>query len=288
MEATTSKSRSSQRTVRRACSAVAAISRSAGPADRCFPTSAIICCTASARSKARSVIGTQPKTVRSSRFFSSPGDSNAVIYRWPKGPGGYADPASPFTDKRGTAVDTGNHVDLINEPGDDVTAVAFSHDGKLLAAGDTDGSTYLWSLTSKPGPKIIEVLPDKGSQGLQSVAFNRDDTQLAAAYEDGAIYLWTIANLNRITHVDLVDTNSSGIGDVAFSPDGKFLVAGDLNGAVYVWAVTKPKNIHTFAGLNGDEKQSVAFSSDGSLLAVSDAIGRIDIWNMSWLRSAGS
>ena len=49
-EATTSKSRSSQRTVRCACSAVAAISRSTGPADRCFPASVSICCTISARS----------------------------------------------------------------------------------------------------------------------------------------------------------------------------------------------------------------------------------------------
>jgi hypothetical protein len=67
-------------------------------------------------------------------------------------------------------------------------AIVFSHDGRLLAFGDEQGSVHLWELATgwKAGPL-------KGHRGfIYDLAFSPDDDLLVSAAEDTTIVVWQL------------------------------------------------------------------------------------------------
>jgi WD40 repeat protein len=73
-----------------------------------------------------------------------------------------------------------------------VYSVAFSPDGKTLAAGSADGTVGLWDVAT--GQQIGDPLAAPGGP-VYSVAFSPDGKTLAAGSADGTIRLWDVAYL---------------------------------------------------------------------------------------------
>ena len=68
-------------------------------------------------------------------------------------------------------------------------SVAFSSRGHILAAGNTDGSVWLWNLAHPAHPALIATL--NGPSGhVYSVAFGPGGRTLAAADSSGLVWLW--------------------------------------------------------------------------------------------------
>jgi hypothetical protein len=77
----------------------------------------------------------------------------------------------------------------LTQPGNGIDAIAFSPDGRTLAAGGP-GSTYLWDVATR---KITAILTDPGGTSVTSVAFGPGYAYLATGDYNGNTYLWKIA-----------------------------------------------------------------------------------------------
>jgi serine/threonine-protein kinase len=153
------------------------------------------------------------------------------------------------------------------------TAVAFSSDGKTVAAGGGGGRVALFNASTMT---LITYFSDPGSDGVLSVAFSSNGKTVAAGDDNGNAYLWDVAAKKAVT---LTDPGSLGVKTVAFSPDGKTLAAGDLNGSVYLWDAANGKPAGTLADPGGKSVNSLAFAPAGNTLAAGDFNGRTYLWN---------
>ena len=70
-----------------------------------------------------------------------------------------------------------------------VRSVAYSHDGRLFAAGCKDGSMRFWEPRS--GIRVKEAFIT--GSGALSIAFSPDNHWLASGHWDGSIQLWHLA-----------------------------------------------------------------------------------------------
>jgi hypothetical protein len=143
-----------------------------------------------------------------------------------------------------------------------VAAVAFSPDGKLLAAG-AYGRVTVWEL---PDARPVKVLTNVLG-AVNDVRFSPDGTLLAVAggqpSAKGDLRLYRVADWKLLAtlggHDDVVSS-------VAFSPDGKRLASASFDKTVRLWDVSTHKPERTLTG-HSDFVYAVAFGPDGTWLA---------------------
>ncbi len=109
-----------------------------------------------------------------------------------------------------------------------ISSVAFSHDGKFLAAGGrsgTKGFVRVWDMATRG---IWATLPEQPG-AVWAVTFSPDSKTLATAGNSQPIKFWDTATSQEIASLDVFD---GGVFALAMSPDGKHVVAGGsrLNG----------------------------------------------------------
>jgi WD40 repeat protein len=185
-----------------------------------------------------------------------------------------------------------------------VRRVAFSHDGKLLAAGDTQGTVRVGridtgrKLMEIPGPHSVwdaDFVPiDKAP--VTDLAFLPGDTLLAVAYQDGAVWLSRVATGERVRSLAL-DSCYELHGSV-FSPDGKIVSLRRLDGSLTLrdtrtgreisrlWR--RPVRTGNHLTLGGQplgfsliDSGLRSLSPDKRLLAVAGPRGMVRVWHVA-------
>jgi WD40 repeat protein len=107
--------------------------------------------------------------------------------------------------------------------------VAFSPDGRRLAAVAQDGYVYLWSRDAG----WVAWPAEPGAQ-LSHVAFSPDGRLVAATSFEGELVLWESATGERLVTLPV------SLGDIAalqFSPDGRTLAVGGWDSPIGLWGV---------------------------------------------------
>ncbi|MGV9386639.1 nSTAND1 domain-containing NTPase [Nonomuraea sp. NPDC003707] len=210
---------------------------------------------------------------------------------------------------------------VLPNPESGVWSVAFSPDGRILAAASTPdalgnegrGKVQLWDVATR---RQIGTLADPDGE-VYSVAFSPDGRVLATTSSGASITrgsrsktelnsvvrLWDVATRRQIG--TLADPDGD-VYSVAFSPDGRTLASTSIGpgtgdgrgeGKVRLWDLATRRQIGAPLIDPDGEVTSVAFSPDGRLLASGGGYisernkkvwGRVLLWNVATHRRSGA
>jgi WD40 repeat protein/serine/threonine protein kinase len=178
-------------------------------------------------------------------------------------------------------VQAGAEARALRGPTVHVRALAFSPDGKRLAAGasDPENSVRLWSL---PAGEEIAVL--RGHQNeVSTVAFSPDGKRLASGSMDKTARLWD-AMTGKL--VAVLKGHTGIVQKTAFSPDGKHLASASDDETVRLWNAANGELVAVLRGHTG-AVLTAAFSPDGTLLASSATDATVRLWDVGHLVGHG-
>jgi WD40 repeat protein/serine/threonine protein kinase len=144
-------------------------------------------------------------------------------------------------------------------------SVAFSPDGRWIAAGCMDRTVRLYHLATGAEPRILY-----GHKGfVYGVAFSPDSTLLTSVGEDRSVRLWEVATGREL---GAFHGHAFHVFSVAFHPDGRRIASGGSEGVVKIWDVVQSRpTIHNQVWW----VTGIAFHKDGRRVATESARWRM-------------
>lgn len=106
--------------------------------------------------------------------------------------------------------------------------VAWSADGRLLAAGARDKTLRLWDAAD--GFRLRHL--EGHTNDVSSVAFDPKSTCIASGSCDGTVRLWALSTGAELWHSTELDCE---VRCVSFSPDGARIASGSADNQLRVW-----------------------------------------------------
>ena len=160
------------------------------------------------------------------------------------------------------------------ETGGEVKSLAFSPDGRTLAAV-TKHVLTLWDVGSRS--RLREPRYAGNPSIVLAVGFSPDGATVATASSNRGLQLWDPATGDRL---DVL--GDGGASDVAFSADGAMIASVPSRGGAKVWDAATGRLIATFSGTRDSDfpDSSVALSPDGHFLAVGGFGRFVRLWDV--------
>ena len=155
--------------------------------------------------------------------------------------------------------------------GMEVYTLAFSPDGRTLAAGTIDGLVRLWNVTTGQPREL------KGhAAGVESLAFSPDGLSLVSADLDGTVKFWDVeSGEERFAVVG----HQGAAHSAAFLPQGElFLTCGD-DGSIIFWDAGTGEERWRI-DWEGQRLRSLAVTPDGTLVAVAGN-DSVRVWSVA-------
>ncbi len=163
---------------------------------------------------------------------------------------------------------------------DDETSVAYSSDGRLLAAG-TGGSMMPGMVEIWNTRHFVVMQKIRNFQGdVTGLQFSPDSKTIATGCRGKTIALWNVATGEQLWS----RTAPGQVFDIAFSPSGRLLAAATGStssgqpGRVSVYSASSAALLWSHRA-HSDRATSVAFSPDGRYLASAGNDNAVRVWN---------
>ena len=183
-------------------------------------------------------------------------------------------------------IDRGKVAYTLKGHGWEVTAIAFSSDGRILVSGGADSAIMIWNWRAEKRLRTLNRPDDffgslaswfDQSKGIiWAIAISPDDKIIASGGSDQPIYLW---NLETGKLEKSLTDHEGYVCCLAFSPDRQTLASGGQDNTIRIW------NYHT-----GELRQtlnhqgtvkSLAFSPDGQTLVSGSWDRTVKIWHFA-------
>jgi WD40 repeat protein len=158
-----------------------------------------------------------------------------------------------------------------------IRAIAFSPDGKQIAAGCEDKLLVVWDVETGDVAKNVGA----HSQPVYDVSFSPDGNTIATCCGDwteakpGRVKLWKTSSLTEIARLD---GHELAVRSAVFDPDGKRLASVSEDGVIRIWDVETQTELAALRNSAG--ARPLEWSPDGKLLAAGLHDGTTNIWNL--------
>lgn len=147
-----------------------------------------------------------------------------------------------------------------------VWSVAWSTDGKYIAAGSQDGRVNLWNAQTR---KLFRV--EEAISFVKAVAFSPQNQCLAYACGDGTIGLITGPFGQTLRG------HTKAVWSLSWSPNGQYIASASADTSIRIWDGNTGRALKILEG-HSDWVVSVRFSGDGKWLASKSSDGTVRLW----------
>lgn len=154
-----------------------------------------------------------------------------------------------------------------------ITEIAFSRDGRWLAAASRDGRAVLYPLTAGPSdgaavaPCGEPIYLDGQAGSLYDIQFAPDGKALVTAALEAKAHLWSLDG----TLLAELAGHRNRVSSAQFSPDGRWVLTASRDGAVRIWkrplrAQAQPLEPYLTLNAGLGSAAQARFSPDGALI----------------------
>ncbi len=162
------------------------------------------------------------------------------------------------------------------DPANAIYSVAFSPNGKWIAAGGSRGSVKIREADSG----VVTHITEAHWQDVYQVAYSPDSRRLATCGADGSAKVWDAQTMQLVFELQ---GHTNRVMGVAFSSDGQRIATASLDQTVKLWDAATGQEILSLAD-PAAMLFGVAFRQDGKRLACCGGGGTIMVWDGQWLR----
>ena len=202
---------------------------------------------------------------------------------------------NPSPEARASLITTllGNHyvATVTDHPGE-VSAVAFSPDGRMMATGSADPSFILWDVTDRAHPRGLSSV-DAHTNFVWLLLFGPDGRTLVTGGPDSTTNLWDVADPTDPRRLSPpMDVGGKWVSSGAMSQDGRILITGvwdndgDGEDRAVVWDLSDRLHPRFLCDLKAADRptgpvRSVAISRDGRTAWTGNDDATVIAWDLT-------